>query len=308
MHFFVVDDDDAIRSMLAEIIEDYDLGKVIGEAANGAMIDNQLLEMKNIDILIIDLLMPVRDGVQTVKSIKDTFRGKIIMLSQVENKEMIGNAYALGVDYYITKPINRNEVVSVIKTASEHVQLKNLVHNIESSLHFVLKKDYSSVKPDKTTPASLRHKVMATGEISLSEMGIAGEKGCKDLLEILKFLYEYEEEHAGEKDFPSLKSLFTSIAIKKVGSYCEPDIQKECKALEQRLRRTIFQALVNLASMGVIDYSNPKFEDYAAKYFDFAEVRKVMISLENNEKPHMSQSHINIKKFIKVLFIEAKKA
>lgn len=308
MHFFIVDDDDVIRSMLAEIIEDYDLGKIVGEADHGAMIDNQLLEMKNVDILLIDLLMPMRDGVQTVKSIKDTFRGKIIMLSQVENKDMIGNAYALGVDYYITKPINRNEVVSVIKTASEHVQLKNLVHDIENSLHFVLKKDHAVAEPAKTTPAAIRQKVVATGEILLSEIGIAGEKGCKDLLEILKFLHMYEEDHAGEKDFPSLKSLFTSIAIKKVGPDSEPDIQKECKALEQRLRRTIFQSLVNLASMGVIDYANPKFEDYAAKFFDFAEVRKVMISLENNEKPHMSQSHINIKKFIKVFFIEAKKA
>lgn len=302
MRFMIVDDDDAIRSMLTEIIEDYDLGKVVGEAENGAGIDNASLEMKHVDILLIDMLMPVLDGIQTVKSIKSGFDGKIIMLSQVENKEMVGKAYALGVDCYITKPINRNEVVSVVKTASEHIRLKKLVSNIKSSLNTAL---FSEAPAGGRAP--LGRKIVAAGEALLSEMGIAGEKGCKDLLSILNFLYEFEQKNADPRDFPCLKDIFSNISRDKIGGADEPDIQKECKALEQRLRRTIFQALVNLASMGVIDYANPKFEEYAAKFFDFAEVRKVMLCLDNDEKPHMSKSHINIKKFIKVLFLEAKK-
>lgn len=305
MRFFIVDDDEAIRYMLTEIIEDYDLGKVIGEAENGACVDQQLLTLKKVDILLIDMLMPIRDGIQTVNAIKDQFNGKIIMLSQVENKEMVGKAYALGVDYYITKPINRNEVVSVIKTASEHINLKKLVRNIESSLHVALRPQEKSAPIEKN---SARQQATKAGELLLSEMGIAGERGCKDLLAILIFLFDYEQEHKGAKDFPCLKEIFTRIAENKIGPGSESDIQKECKALEQRLRRTIFQALVNLASMGVVDYANPKFEDYAAKFFDFAEVRKMMLCLENDEKPHMSQSHINLKKFIKVLFIEVKKS
>lgn len=306
MRFFIVDDDDAIRYMLTEIIEDYDLGKVIGEAENGLAVEHSLLELKKVDILIIDMLMPIRDGIQTVKAIKNDFSGKIIMLSQVENKEMVGKAYSLGVDYYITKPINRNEVVSVVKTASEHIKLKQLFHNIESSLNIAFRPN-PETKNSPDSPTLLRNKAITNSEIALSEMGIAGEKGCRDLLNILRFLYDYEEEHTDTKDFPSLKLIFTTISERKISTNSEPEVQKECKALEQRLRRTIFQALVNLASMGVIDYANPKFEDYAAKFFDFAEVRKVMLCLENNEKPAMSQSHINIKKFIKVLFVESKK-
>lgn len=304
MRFFIVDDDDAIRYMLTEIIEDYDLGKVAGEAENGSVVDHALLELKKVDILIIDMLMPIRDGIQTVKAIKNDFKGKIIMLSQVENKEMVGKAYGLGVDYYITKPINRNEVVSVIKTASEHIKLKKLFQNIESSLNIALRPETA---PKKQPDLSLRGKTIKNSEIILSEMGIAGEKGSRDLLNILRFLYDYEQEHTDAKDFPSLKLIFTTISEKKIGPENEAEVQKECKALEQRLRRTIFQALVNLASMGVVDYANPKFEEYAAKFFDFAEIRKIMLILENNEKPSMSQSHINIKKFIKVFFMESKK-
>jgi len=145
MRFMLVDDDEAIRSMLSEIIEDYDLGKVACEAENGLAVDSQLLTLKEIDILIIDMLMPLRDGIQTVKNIKDSFHGKIIMLSQVEDKELVGNAYSLGVDYYITKPINRNEVVSVIRSVSEHLRLKALIHNIESNLH-------TALRPAQETP------------------------------------------------------------------------------------------------------------------------------------------------------------
>lgn len=307
MRFMIVDDDEVIRTMLSEIIEDYDLGEIAGQADNGSLIDTALLERKKIDILVIDMLMPVRDGVQTVKAIKGDFTGKIIMLSQVENKEMIGNAYSLGVDYYITKPINRNEVVSVIRAVSEHMQLRNLVHNIEKNLHTALRSNSSAemARTIRQTPLPLT--IRQKGEMMLTEMGIGGEKGCKDLLDILQFLQKQEQENLAQKDFPSLKIIFTKIAEAKLGQENTIEIQKEYKALEQRLRRTIFQALVNLASIGIIDYANPKFEEYAAKFFDFTEVRKIMLALESNEKVNMSQIHINSKKFIKVLFMEVKK-
>ena len=128
----IVDDDKAVCTMLQDIIEDYELGEVVVALDNAVSLDNKFLRLKKIDILIIDMLMPVRDGMQTVKDIKGDFKGKIIMLSQVENKEMVGKAYAAGVDYYITKPINRNEVVGVIRAVSEHTCLKNFVDNIRT--------------------------------------------------------------------------------------------------------------------------------------------------------------------------------
>lgn len=93
MRFFIVDDDEAICCMLTEIIEDYDLGEVVGQENDGSVISGELLALKKIDILIIDLLMPGRDGIETIRSMNSSFKGKIIMLSQVEDKEMIGKAY-----------------------------------------------------------------------------------------------------------------------------------------------------------------------------------------------------------------------
>jgi len=307
LRFFIVDDDEAIRSMLAEIIEDYDLGEVIGEAENGAAIDSNLLTMKAVDILIIDLLMPIRDGIQTVRELLPVFKGGIIMLSQVENKEIIGNAYSLGVHYYITKPINRLEVISIIQNVIEHIRLQNVICNIEKNLN-VLNPEKAIHAPSPI--ATSRNTINTAGQYLLAELGMISESGCKDLLYILDYLAQYDNERSFGHEFPSLKDIFYSVTTKKLG-VPSPDlneIKKESKALEQRVRRALFQGLIHLASIGVTDYTNPKFEEYAPIFFDFTEIRKIMLNLQSNIKPSISNSHINIKKFVKVLYLEAKKS
>lgn len=306
MRFFIVDDDEVIRSMLTEIIEDYDLGEVIGEAENGAGINGHLLASKAIDILLIDLLMPIRDGIQTVQEIRPEFTGKIIMLSQVEDKEMIGNAYALGVHYYITKPINRLEVIGIIQNVMEHIRLQNVICNIEKNLH--------ALNPEKTISASLpaagsKNTISTAGQYLLAELGMISESGCNDLLYILDYLAQCDQERPFGHDFPSLKDIFNNVAAKKLGTaaFDANEIKKETKALEQRIRRALFQGHIHIASIGITDYTNPKFEEYAPKFFDFTEIRKIMLDLQKNSKPSIGNSHINIKKFVKVLFLEAKK-
>lgn len=60
------------------------------------------------------------------------------MISQVESKELIGEAYSLGIDYYITKPINRIEILTVIRKVMERIHLERSITNIQASLNGVL--------------------------------------------------------------------------------------------------------------------------------------------------------------------------
>ena len=71
------------------------LGTIAGEAEDGSEVYADILDKQEIDILIIDLLMPNRDGIETVREIAPFFHGKIIMISQVETKDLIGEAYSL---------------------------------------------------------------------------------------------------------------------------------------------------------------------------------------------------------------------
>ena len=128
----------------------------------------------------------------------------------------------------------------------------------------------------------------------LKELGVAGTAGYDDLLKIIAYL----QAHHKSSTFPSLKKIFTAIAEE----HAAENIQKEAKTIEQRLRRAVFQAMVSTASMGVVDYTNPKFEEYAPFYFDYAEVCSIMRTIQQNEQPQISKVHINTKKFIQALY------
>jgi two-component system, response regulator YcbB len=304
MNFYIVDDDEVHRSMLAQIIEDEDLGDIIGEAEDGFMLEKNLMILKYVDILFIDLLMPVCDGIETIRRLKGEFLGKIIMISQVESKELIGEAYSLGVEYYISKPINRIEVLSVIRKVMERIQLEKSISEIRKSLNNVL-----NLQQPKQETANVLKKtsIVTAGEFLLSELGILGEGGSKDLLDILQYLDEYEQYHTFEQ-FPPLNKIFVQVTLKKLGTpAAQIDIQREVKASEQRVRRAIYQSLNHLASLGLSDFSNAKFENYASKFFDFTIVRKKMTELQKNPKATASSTRINTKKFIQVLFFESKR-
>ncbi len=304
MRFFIADDDQAVRFMLSQIIEDEDLGVVVGEAEDGSLVDHDTLALKKVDILLIDLLMPIRDGIETVRQIVPSFEGKIIMLSQIESKEMIAEAYSYGIEYYITKPINRLEVISVIQKVSERVLLQRSIKDIQKSLSVL---GFSMAKDKKQQPFTEKT-ISTAGKYLLTELGMIGETGSKDLLDILDYLYHSEKENSYEHNFPSLKEIFLNVARKKLGQLASPtDLQKEVKAAEQRIRRALYQALTHLTSLGLTDYSNPKFEKYASTFFDFTEVRKRMLEIENDVESASSTAKINTKKFILVLYLEAKR-
>jgi two-component system, response regulator YcbB len=306
MLFYLTDDDAAIRTMLAEIIEDEDLGVVAGEAEDGSLLDGQILNMRNIDILIIDLLMPIQDGIETIRQIKPAFQGKIIMLSQVESKELIGEAYSLGIEYFITKPINRIEVVSVIQKVIGLIRLEKSIHDIHKSLNTVLKLE--PVHEQHLQLPDEKNNLRSAAHFLLSELGIVGESGSKDLLDMVDYLYQYEHDQAYTKGIPTLKTVFLEVAKKRLGkSAAERDLSKEIKASEQRVRRAINQSLSNLASLGLTDFSNLKFETYSSKFFDFTDVRNRMAELENSNPSTASLAHINTKKFIQILYFEAKR-
>ncbi|MCI1944187.1 response regulator [Clostridium luticellarii] len=300
MNFFIADDDDAIRSMLLEIIEDNNLGNVVGEAVDGSLISSNFLRSKNVDILLIDLLMPIKDGLQIISELDSSFKGKFIMISQVENKEMIGKAYLLGIQYYITKPLNRIEVVEVIKRVISNMKLERSISHIQNTINF-LKTDI----PEHKAPANIT--ILECSESILSELGIIGESGSKDLMHMVKYIHIHKNDTGNGEIFPSLKELFIHIAEEKLGKKSNSvNIAKEVKASQQRIRRTVMQSLNYIASLGLTDYSNPKFEKYAAEFFDFTEVRKRMLQLKKG-LPSNTTIHINVKKFIKVLYLESQK-
>ncbi|WGD98065.1 response regulator [Bacillus safensis] len=305
MRFFIADDDRAIRSILGQIIEDEDLGEVVDEAGDGVGLEAHSLNLKKVDILLIDLLMPARDGIQTIRHIHPEFKGKVIMISQVEAKEMMAEAYELGIEYYIHKPVNRIEIVSVIRKVMERIKLEKSIYDIQASLRHVL--PLEPVISQGAGAGAKRRTMKEAGEFLLSELGIVGENGSKDLLEILTYLHETQSANSHEVNFPPLKQLFIKTAERKLDhGATDVEVMREVKAAEQRIRRAIHHSLNHFASLGLTDFSNPKFEHYASKFFDFTDVSQRMKEMQKTSSPAGSTGRVNTKKFVQIFYFEAK--
>ncbi len=221
MRFYIVDDDQGIRSMLADIIEDEGLGEVIGEAEDGSYVNSDLLELNRIDVLLIDLLMPIRDGIQTVRALSDQFSGKIIMISRIESKNMIGEAYSLGIEYYIAKPLNRLEIIAVIHKVSERLRMQQSITDIQRTLQglsmFTSRGPSTTVEPTKS--------ITTSGQFLLSEMGMIGEAGSMDLLDMLEYLDQYEEDtgNLSPLSVPTVEGYLRECSLETAGKlgFCD---------------------------------------------------------------------------------------
>lgn len=305
MNFYLVDDDITTRSMLTEIIEDNDLGQVVKTSEDGTLINESLFSLNKIDILLIDLLMPNKDGIETIKDIKPFFDGKIIMISQVESKELISLAYSSGIEYYVTKPINKIEILSVIRKVRERFIMEKSMSRIQKTMFNMSKLTQHQQVEQKTTDQRFINSVFYL----LSEIGIIGENGHQDIVEIAEYLFAYEQTDTFKEGFPNLKDILYSICKAKLGYSpdIENDINREVKASEQRIRRAVVQSLDHLASLGLIDFANLTFETYAHKFFNFTLVRQRMNELKHDIPLQSTEVQVNAKKFIQSLFYEAKR-
>ncbi|QED50004.1 response regulator [Cytobacillus dafuensis] len=288
MRYFIIDDDMASRKMLEKIIVEEEIGHVIGVAENGQKAIQSILSTRP-DFVLIDFLMPEMDGIETIEQLRmQGFKGKFIMISQIVNKEMVGEAYEKGVEFFIHKPINRIEVHSILKRTAEQFHLKHSLLTIRESLAHIESPNFSQ-------------RLRSVREIALSilnDMGIIGEVGSKDMVLMLEILMN---RNNSSTVLPPLKELYEAVAISKGAD--GDNIKKESKSIEQRIRRAIIAALNSLASLGTIDYTNPKFEYYAPRYFDLQEIRVQMKKIESDSTETM-KAKINIKKFLQVLYVE----
>ena len=270
------------------IIREESLGEVIGESDHPLEAETDILLLKP-DIVLIDLLMPLQDGIETVRHIKEkNFSGKIIMISQIENKEMVAKAYQNGIEYFIHKPVNRVEVTAVIKNVLDKIKMEQSLLKIKESLNLFPFANEQNNPPKQNAKAII-------GNI-FSDLGILGENGSRDIEEIMNHLLRNDIDINNI----SLKELYREVLKNQKLDTSDNAV----KALEQRLRRAIIQALTNLASLGLTDYTHPKFEQFSTKFFDFHEVRLKMNEID--EKKTQRNSRVNIRKFLHALYIEVK--
>lgn len=110
----IVDDTSYVRKALKEIIEE--LGhKVVGEAKNGNEAINMAEELSP-DIVIMDIVMPGKNGIDAMKEMKAKNPSlHIILMSAMGQEKLIMDAINAGAKHFIIKPFRKENILSAIE-------------------------------------------------------------------------------------------------------------------------------------------------------------------------------------------------
>ena len=114
---FIADDELIIRQGLKCIIDWESLGfSIIGEASNGIDALDYIVREQP-DLVLIDIRMPGLLGVDVVKQARDKgFEGHFIILSGFTDFKYAQAAIRYGVDFYLTKPIDEDELLEAVES------------------------------------------------------------------------------------------------------------------------------------------------------------------------------------------------
>ena len=271
---FLLDDDPNVTDLLKRIIRQKELGRVCGFSQDPAEALEDLRYTQP-DLVIADLLMPGMDGVTFVKKARQILpAASYIMLSQVSSKDMIAAAYDAGVEFFIQKPINGVEVVSVVQNVAQKQSLQRTMDQMTKLLSASGGRE-KPVSPEDRSPELEKLRRI------LSRIGILGVTGADDILTVCADFLRREEEPG-------------SVTLKDICAR----FSDSPKSMEQRIRRAAAAGMTNLAHMGLDDYYNEDFSEYAGMLYSFDQVRKEMDYIQGKTD---QRGNVKIKKFLSAL-------
>ncbi len=115
----LVDDHEIVRNGIKMILENEPNIEVIGEASNG-MEALDKIKMLHPDILILDIRMPVLNGIELAQMIPEHAPGlKTLILSMHDDEEYITKTVESGAFGYVLKDASKDEFIKAIKTIHE---------------------------------------------------------------------------------------------------------------------------------------------------------------------------------------------
>jgi AmiR/NasT family two-component response regulator len=121
----IAEDEALIRLDLKEMLEEegYD---VVGEAGDGEEAVRLAEELKP-DLVILDVKMPVLDGISAAERIVDSRVAPVVMLTAFSQRELVERAVDAGAMAYLVKPFAKTDLLPTIEVAvSRHAQLTAL--------------------------------------------------------------------------------------------------------------------------------------------------------------------------------------
>lgn len=205
----VVDDDPKLVDLIRTALERADLSVVT--ASNGLQ-GEKVFRSNPVDLILLDVMMPQRDGFDMLRDVRAISAVPIIMLTALTDTENVVKGLELGADDYITKPFELKEVLARVNAALMRVE---------------------RLKPNEKAAA----RVLTLGDVSLDlDRGVARLKHAEVALTPIELeLLHYMMMHAGRlleretllRDVWGYdyfgKTNLVDVAIRRLREKIEPD-------------------------------------------------------------------------------------
>ena len=162
---FLAEDHAVVREGLAELIRREADMEVVGEAGDGEEAVRLVRHYKP-DVVLMDISMPVLNGIEATKQIKETLPNiKILVLTAYDNPEFISAMIEAGAVGYLLKNMRGKELTNAIRSAYEG----------ESVLHpAVAKVVFSQLRNPQTRPMHEKPDVLSERELQVLRKGAEG--------------------------------------------------------------------------------------------------------------------------------------
>ncbi len=125
----VAEDESLIRLDLVEMLreEGYD---VVGEAADGQQAVDLAIELRP-DLVIMDVKMPRRDGIDAASEIAEKRIAPVVILTAFSQRELVEKARDAGAMAYLVKPFSKSDLMPAVElAASRYTEISTLENEI----------------------------------------------------------------------------------------------------------------------------------------------------------------------------------
>jgi DNA-binding NarL/FixJ family response regulator len=120
IHIAIVDDHTLFRSGVAALMSEFEELKVVFEAENGEQMQQMLVSHPLPQVILMDINMPVMNGYDATKWVKDTYPGiKVLALSMFEDDTAVIRMIRSGACGYVLKESKPGDLLEAIKTIAE---------------------------------------------------------------------------------------------------------------------------------------------------------------------------------------------
>ena len=127
-HILVVDDDDGIRSLVKKYLNENNYLVTTADSAEDATLK---VKMVRFDLIILDIMMPGKSGLEFVADHKHNLETPIVLLTAKGEASERVEGLEIGADDYLPKPFEPKELILRIQNILDKTKKKNLKRFIE---------------------------------------------------------------------------------------------------------------------------------------------------------------------------------